>query len=48
MYSVALKAKDRKDDVKLGTAFTKLTEEDPSITIIHDASFLFLPLPVKI
>ncbi len=33
----ALSAKDRKDDVKLGTAFTKLTEEDPSVTIIHDA-----------
>ncbi len=33
----ALSAKDRKDDVKLGTAFTKLTEEDPSITIVHDA-----------
>jgi elongation factor G len=33
----ALSAKDRKDDVKLGAAFTKLTEEDPSITIIHDA-----------
>jgi elongation factor G len=32
----ALSAKDRKDDVKLGSAFTKLTEEDPSITIIHD------------
>jgi elongation factor G len=33
----ALSAKDRKDDVKLGTAFTKLTEEDPSVTIVHDA-----------
>jgi elongation factor G len=33
----ALSAKDRKDDVKLGTAFTKLTEEDPSISIVHDA-----------
>jgi elongation factor G len=33
----ALSAKERKDDVKLGVAFTKLTEEDPSITVIHDA-----------
>jgi len=34
-HSVA--AKERKDDVKLGTAFTKLTEEDPSISIVHNA-----------
>jgi elongation factor G len=33
----ALSARERKDDVKLGAAFTKLTEEDPSITVIHDA-----------
>jgi elongation factor G len=33
----ALSAKERKDDVKLGAAFAKLTEEDPSITIIHNA-----------
>jgi elongation factor G len=33
----ALSAKERKDDVKLGVAFTKLTEEDPSITVIHNA-----------
>jgi elongation factor G len=33
----ALAAKERKDDVKLGVAFTKLTEEDPSITVIHNA-----------
>ncbi len=33
----ALSAKDRKDDVKLGAAFTKLTEEDPSISIVHNA-----------
>ena len=26
-----------KDDVKLGAAFTKLNEEDPSLTIVHDA-----------
>jgi elongation factor G len=33
----ALSAKERKDDVKLGVAFTKLTEEDPSLTVIHNA-----------
>ena len=31
------KAKERKDDVKLGAAFTKLTEEDPSISVVHNA-----------
>jgi elongation factor G len=34
----ALSAKERKDDVKLGAAFTKLTEEDPSISIVHNAN----------
>jgi len=33
----ALQAKERKDDVKLGAAFTKLTEEDPSLSVVHDA-----------
>jgi elongation factor G len=33
----AVSAKEHKDDVKLGVAFTKLTEEDPSITIVHNA-----------
>jgi elongation factor G len=33
----AVQAKERKDDVKLGAAFTKLTEEDPSLSIVHDA-----------
>jgi elongation factor G len=33
----ALSAKERKDDVKLGAAFTRLTEEDPSISIVHNA-----------
>jgi elongation factor G len=33
----AVQAKERKDDVKLGAAFTKLNEEDPSLTIVHDA-----------
>ena len=37
MLAVAVQARERKDDVKLGQAFTKLTEEDPSLTIIHNA-----------
>ena len=34
---IAVQAKERKDDVKLGAAFTKLTEEDPSLTVVHNA-----------
>jgi elongation factor G len=37
VLALAVQAKERKDDVKLGQAFTKLTEEDPSLTVIHDA-----------
>jgi elongation factor G len=37
VLATAVQAKERKDDVKLGTAFTKLNEEDPSLTIVHDA-----------
>jgi elongation factor G len=37
VLAVAVNAKERKDDVKLGVAFTKLTEEDPSITVVHHA-----------
>ncbi len=33
----AVQAKERKDDVKLGVAFTKLTEEDPSLSVVHNA-----------
>ena len=33
----AVQAKERKDDVKLGVAFSKLTEEDPSLTVEHNA-----------
>lgn len=33
----AVSAKERKDDVKLGQAFSKLVEEDPSISIVHNA-----------
>ncbi len=32
----AVAAKERKDDVKLGQAFSKLVEEDPSISIVHN------------
>jgi len=33
----AVSAKERKDDVKLGQAFSKLVEEDPSISIVHNS-----------
>ena len=34
---IAVAAKERKDDVKLGQALAKLLEEDPSITVVHNA-----------
>jgi elongation factor G len=37
VLSVAVVAKERKDDVKLGQALNKLLEEDPSITVVHNA-----------
>jgi elongation factor G len=37
VLALAVQAKERKDDVKLGAAFTKLTEEDPSLSVIHNA-----------
>lgn len=37
VLAIAVQAKERKDDVKLGVAFVKLTEEDPSLTVVHDA-----------
>jgi elongation factor G len=37
VLSVAVAAKERKDDVKLGQALAKLLEEDPSITVVHNA-----------
>jgi elongation factor G len=33
VYAVALKVKDRKDDVRLSSALTKITEEDPSLAV---------------
>ena len=37
VLAIAISAKERKDDVKLGLAINKLAEEDPSITIVHNA-----------
>ncbi len=37
VLAVAISAKERKDNVKLGLALNKLVEEDPSITIVHNA-----------
>ena len=37
VLAIAVRAKERKDDVKLGPAFTKLTEEDPSLSVVHNA-----------
>jgi elongation factor G len=36
VLAIAVAAKERKDDVKLGQALTKLLEEDPSITVVHN------------
>ena len=36
VLAIAILAKERKDDVKLGQALGKLAEEDPSITIVHN------------
>src|SRR5437016_4541406 len=33
---MAVASKERKDDVKLGQALTKLLEEDPSISVVHN------------
>jgi elongation factor G len=36
VLAIAVSAKERKDDVKLGQALTKLLEEDPSISVVHN------------
>jgi elongation factor G len=36
VLAIAVAAKERKDDVKLGQALAKLLEEDPSITVVHN------------
>jgi elongation factor G len=37
VLAIAVQARERKDDVKLGVAFTKMTEEDPSLSVEHNA-----------
>jgi elongation factor G len=37
VLSIAVVAKERKDDVKLGQALAKLLDEDPSISVVHNA-----------
>src|SRR5262249_60908237 len=37
VLSIAVVTKERKDDVKLGQALAKLLEEDPSISVVHNA-----------
>jgi elongation factor G len=36
VLAIAISAKERKDDVKLGQALNKLVEEDPSIIVVHN------------
>ena len=36
VLAIAVAAKERKDDVKLGQALHKLLDEDPSITVVHN------------
>jgi elongation factor G len=36
VLAIAVAAKERKDDVKLGQAMHKLLDEDPSITLVHN------------
>jgi len=36
VLAIAIAAKERKDDVKLGQALNKLLEEDPSQTVVHN------------
>ena len=36
VLSIALSARERKDDVKLGQAINKLIQEDPSLTVVHN------------
>jgi elongation factor G len=36
VLALAVSSKERKDDVKLGQALTKLLEEDPSVGVVHN------------
>jgi elongation factor G len=37
VLAIAIAAKERKDDVKLGQALNRLLDEDPSLTVVHNA-----------
>jgi elongation factor G len=37
VLSITVAARERKDDVKLGLALTKLLDEDPSLSVVHNA-----------
>jgi elongation factor G len=37
VLSITVAAKERKDDVKLGLALSKLVDEDPSLSVVHNA-----------
>src|SRR5262249_55455152 len=37
VLAIAVASKERKDDVKLGQALARLLEEDPSISVVHNA-----------
>jgi elongation factor G len=36
VLAIAIAARERKDDVKLGQALNKLLDEDPSLTVVHN------------
>jgi elongation factor G len=36
VLAIAIAARERKDDVKLGQALNKLVDEDPSLTVVHN------------
>jgi len=36
VLAIAISARERKDDVKLGQALNKLIDEDPSLTVVHN------------
>jgi elongation factor G len=36
VLAIAISAKERKDDVKLGQALNKLIDEDPSLSVVHN------------
>jgi elongation factor G len=36
VLAIAVAAKERKDDVKLGQALTRLLDEDPSLSVVHN------------